>query len=462
VPVLIRGGRVVDVDGDRIADVRVAGDGTIAAVGPELPVEPREDVVDANGKLVIPGGVDAHTHLRLRLGAVEVADDVGSGTAAAAIGGTTTVLECVTPRPQQPVDAALAEWRSAASAAAVDHGFHLAVLDAIDEPAVDAAMEGGITSFTASMAGVHGPAVDDGALLDLLRATGARGGLVAVHAENGPAIRSLQRRAVDEGRRSPYDHARTRPPLLEGESTARAAMLAEMAGARMHLVQLSSAPGLEAARAAQERGVDLTAETCPHYLHLTDDRLRRSDAEAYVCTPPLREPWHAEELWYGLAAGWVHMVASDHSPWTVADRRRGTAARADGWADFREIPGGLPGIETRMALVWSGVVDGRLRAGDWVRLCCETPARRFGLWPRKGNLRPGADADVVVWDPLRDQCLDHGALHMRVDHSPYAGMVTHGWPDLVLLRGEPVARGGAFVGRAGGGRYLARDPVTTS
>jgi dihydropyrimidinase len=222
---------------------------------------------------------------------------------------------------------------------------------------------------------------------------------------------------------------------------------------------MSSAPALQAQRAAQERGVAAYGETCPQYLFLDVDRLADPDGENFVCTPPLRDPWHSEELWEGMARGWLHTVATDHCPFWVADRHAGMQGRPDGWRDFTEIPGGLPGIETRLALVWSGVRAGRLGPADWVRLCSEAPARTFGLWPRKGHLGVGADADVVIWDPDRRQGLGHADLHMRVDHSPYEHLTATGWPELVLLRGSVVARNGEFVGRPGGGRYLARDQV---
>jgi dihydropyrimidinase len=200
----------------------------------------------------------------------------------------------------------------------------------------------------------------------------------------------------------------------------------------------------------------MTAETCPQYLYLDTARLGGPDGESFVCTPPLRDPWHVEELWHGLATGTVHTVATDHCPFTVADRRAGTRARSRGFADFTEIPGGLPGIETRLGLVWEGVVAGRITRADWVRLCAEAPARTFGLWPAKGNLRVGADADVVVWDPNRSQSLDASALHMAVDHSPYAGLTVSGWPELVFARGEVVARDGRYVGEPARGRFVTR------
>jgi dihydropyrimidinase len=226
----------------------------------------------------------------------------------------------------------------------------------------------------------------------------------------------------------------------------------------VYVVHLSSAPALAAVREARERGVDIVAETCPQYLYLDTARLARDDGESFVCTPPLRDPWHVEELWHGLATGAVQTVATDHCPFTVADRRAGVRGRPGGWADFTEIPGGLPGIETRMGLVWEGVTAGRITRADWVRLCAEAPARVFGLWPAKGNLRIGADADIVVWDPARAQSLDAAALHMAVDHSPYEGMEVRGWPEVVLARGDVVARDGRFVGEPARGRFVSRAP----
>ena len=456
---LIAGGRVVDVDGERDADVRIGADGRVAAVAPGLGPEAGEELLDASGRLVVPGGVDAHTHLHLRVGEVTVSDDFGSGTAAGAVGGTTTVIEYVTTRRgQSPLDA-LADWRIRGEAAAVDYGFHMTFVDRPDEAEVAACVEQGITSFKLYMAYPETLQVDDDVIVDVLRATGRHGGLVTVHAENGPAITGLQQRALAAGHTGVVEHSRTRPPEVEGEATARAARLAEQVEAPIYVVHVSSAPALAAIRAAQERGVSIMAETCPQYLHLDVARLEGPSGENFVCTPPLRDAWHREELWHGLGSGWVHTVATDHCPWWMHDRHRGTAGRATGWKDFREIPGGLPGIETRLALVWEGVQDQRITVGDWVRLCAEAPARTFGLWPRKGSLRVGVDADVVVWDPARRQSLDAAALHMRTDHSPYEGEVTTGWPEVVLSRGRVVARDGAFTGESGWGRYLARDQV---
>ena len=456
---LIRGGRLVDVDGDRIADLRIGPYGTIAEVAPSLEPLDGEPVSDAAGQLVVPGGVDAHTHLHLHVGELDVSDDFASGTAAAAVGGTTTVIEYVTAhRGQDPLDA-LADWSARAEPAAVDYGFHMTFTEAVTESVVASCVERGLTSFKLYLAYPESLMVDDGVVVDVLGHAAKHGGLVTVHAENGGAIEALRRQVLASGTTTPDGHAMSRPAAVEGEATSRVAILAEMVGAPVYIVHMSSAPALAAVRAAQERGVTILAETCPQYLHLDVTRLEGEGGQDFVCTPPLRERWHSEELWHGLGSGWIHTVATDHCPWWMHDRRVGIANRPEGWRDFTEIPGGLPGLETRLALVWEGVRAGRLTVADWVRLCAEAPARTFGLWPRKGSLRVGADADVVVWDPERSQSLDASDLHMRVDHSPYQGMVVTGWPSLVTSRGRVVARDGRFVGEPGHGRFLARDQV---
>ncbi len=446
---------MVDVDGERIADVRTGADGRIAAVG-TLEPEAGEEVVDAAGLVVVPGGVDAHTHMHLPVGQVRVSDDFATGTAAGAVGGTTTVIDYVTAyRGEDPL-AALATWQRWAEPAAVDYGLHMTFTEAVPEAAVADCIERGVTSFKLYLAYPQLLQVDDDVVRSVLEACAKHGGLVTVHCENGGEIEALRRQALAEGRTGVVEHRNTRPAELEAAAVARVGRLAEAADAAVYVVHLSSAPGMAEVRAAQERGVRLVAETCPQYLHLDATMLERSDGESFVCTPPLRDRWHQEELWHGMAQGWVHTVATDHCPFWTEDRRAGTSARADGWRDFTEIPGGLPGIETRLSLVWQGVRTGRITLADWVRLCAEAPARTFGLFPRKGCLRVGADADVVVWDPQRTQSLAAEDLHMRVDHSPYGRRVVRGWPAVVLSRGRVVARDGAFAGEPAWGRYLER------
>ncbi|MGE0880757.1 MAG: dihydropyrimidinase [Acidimicrobiia bacterium] len=453
---LIRNGMVVDVDGERVADVRIGVSGRIVEVGAALTAAHDEAVHDATGRYVIPGGVDAHTHMQLPVGAARVSDDFFTGTRAAAIGGTTTIIDYVTAYRGEDPMAALNTWKGWAKPSAIDYGLHMTFTERVSEAAVAACIEAGAPTIKLYMAYPDLLQVDDDVIVDIMLAAKKHGGLVTLHAENGGAIEALRRQALSEGRTGVIEHANTRPAILEGEATHRAAALAQVAGASVYIVHVSSAPALQAIREGRERGIDIMAETCPQYLYLDTRMLAGPDGENYVCTPPLRDPWHAEELWEGMARGHVHTVATDHCPFNVADRRRGMKARDDGFADFTEIPGGLPGIESRLALMWEGVHSGRITVGDWVRLCAESPARTFGLWPAKGNLRVGADGDVVVWNPNQVQSLDAKALHMNVDHSPYEGRTVHGWPELVLSRGRVVADNGRFNGEPEHGNYVAR------
>ncbi len=458
---LIKGGIVVDAAGERQGDVRVGPDGRVVEVGEDLqPAAARTEAVhDATGKLVIPGGVDPHTHMNLPIGAVRVSDDFASGSRAAAIGGTTSFIDYVTVARGEDPMGTVEKWREWAEPSAVDWGLHLTFTEVVPDSVVAAGVAAGITSFKLYLAYPDRLEVDDGTALRLMQTARREGALVTLHCENGLAIEELRRQAVEAGRLAVAEHATTRPPVLEAEAVQRAGALAEVAGTAIYVVHVSSADALEAVLSARGRGVDITAETCPQYLYLDVSMLSGPDGADFCCTPPLREPHHAVRLWEGLASGEIQTVATDHCPFWRADRRAGVAGRAGGFADFTEVPGGLPGIETRLALLYEGVTSGRITRSDWVRLSCEGPAKAFGLWPEKGWLGVGADADVVVWDPGRQQRLDADALDMATDHSPYAGRVVTGWPELVLSRGRVVARDGRFVGEPGWGRYLARRPL---
>ncbi len=456
---LIRNGTLIDVDGERVADVRCDATGRISEVAVTLVTSPDEIVVDASNCFVIPGGIDAHTHMHLPVGNVRVSDDFDTGTRAAAIGGTTTVIDYVTAyRGEDPLDA-LRTWRSWAEPAVVDYGLHMTFTEVVSERTIAQCVEAGVTSFKLYMAYPDLLQVDDDTILQIMRDTKKHGGLVTLHCESGGAIELLRAQAIAAGHGGVIEHANTRPAELEAQATRRAAQLAEIAECGVYVVHLSSAPALAAVREAQARGVAMMAETCPQYLHLDIEALRRADGDNFVCTPPLRDRWHSEELWEGMARGWIHTVATDHCPFWMHDRAAGMQNRADGYTDFTEIPGGLPGIETRLALVWDGVAAGKITRADWVRLCAEAPAKTFGLWPRKGNLRVGSDADIVVWDPNRRQSLDAAALHMSVDHSPYEGRTISGWPATTISRGRVVANDGYFTGEPASGRYLERTAI---
>lgn len=454
---LLRGGTVVDPTGPRRADVLIR-DGRIGSVRPELDVD-GADVVDTGGAFVIPGGIDVHTHFALPVGAVTSADDFESGTIAAACGGTTCVIDYAGAG-REPWEEALVTWHARAHGrAVVDYGFHLTVTDLpmrLEDAArrFSAFVERGITSVKLYMAYPDRLMVDDATLGRALAASRLTGVRVCVHAEDGATVESLAASAIAEGRTGPAAVPSARPPEAEAEAIRRAAELAGRAGASLYVVHLSSAAGLRAALAARARGVDLHAETCPHYLELEQSHLEAGEQD-FVCAPPLRAAADRAALWEGLGAGDIEVVATDHCPFTSDDRRRGTGGT--GWRDFTHIPGGLSGVETRLSLVYQGVRDGRLTLEQWVDATAGAPARLFGLAGVKGSVRPGLDADLVVFDPGSTRRLDAANLHSRCDRSPYEGRVVTGWPALTLSRGRVVAAHGEPVDpQPGWGRFVRR------
>jgi len=452
--IIIKGGTLVLGEGAFPADVRIIGE-KVAAVGQSFA---GERVIDATGCLVLPGGVDAHTHLALSLGPdLAVSDDFESGTIAAACGGTTTVINYAEQCGHANLLEALDAWQARATGRAViDYSFHMLIddprPDVIEEMA--ALVERGITSFKALLAYKGIVMLDDAQLLRLLERARDLGALVNVHAENGHLIDELVAACRMAGQTAPRYHALTRPEVAEAEATGRALALAEAAGAPIYIVHMTCARAVDALRRAQARGQVAFGETCPQYL-LLDERVYESEdfdtAAGYVLSPPLRERSNQSALWAALAAGTIQTIGTDHCPFTREQKARGRG-------DFTLIPSGLPGIETRMGLLYHhGVGEGRLSLSEWVRLTATNPARLFGLYPRKGTLVPGSDADLVVFDPERCTILDAGSLHMRTDISPYAGWEVRGWPRHVLQRGHFVVENGIFVGKPGDGMFVPRQ-----
>lgn len=459
---LLRGGTVIDASGVRRADVLVEGE-WIAAVGDSL--EARDGhVIDVGGAYVIPGGIDVHTHLALPVGAVTSADDFETGTIAAACGGTTCILDFAGAG-REPWKEALEVWHARARGrAAVDYGFHLTVTDLPAGPAAARRLftlftAYGVTSVKLYMAYPDRLMVDDDVLLRALAAGGETGVRVCVHAEDGAAIERTTARALRSGRTGPAVIPAVRPPAVEAAAIARAAALAREASAPLYVVHLSSSEGLEAVRAARTGGADVRVETCPQYLFLDAGRLATGGDEGqdFVCAPPLRGRADRDALWAALGSGEIDLVSTDHCPFTRSARRRGTAEDGERWSDFRQIPGGLPGLETRVALVYQGVRNGHFGLGRWVELVAGAPARLFGLGHRKGAVRAGLDADLVVFDPEASKQLTAASLHSRADHSPYEELQVTGWPALTIARGRVVAREGEPVeGAAGWGRFVVR------
>jgi dihydropyrimidinase len=450
---LVAGGTVVTAADAVRADVLIDGE-RIAAVGTVAAAADR--VIDASGRYVIPGGIDVHTHLELETPGGVASDDFATGTAAAAWGGTTTLIDYAGHDYGEPLLAGLERWHAkAAGQAHIDYGFHMMVKEVNGQSLADMAAlaDAGVTSVKLFMAYPGDYMVDDA---DLLRAMGRAaelGCLVAIHAENGGAIDVLTGRMLAEGKTSPLYHARSRPAALEGEATGRAITLAGIAGVPLYVVHLSSAPALGAVAQAKDAGAAVYAETCPQYLYLDESDLTRQGAAgaAYVCSPPLRAEGDRAALWQGLRGGDLDVVATDHCPFMLADKQRGMG-------DFTTIPGGLPGVEDRVTLLFQGVLDGRIPLTRWVDAIAAAPARLFGLYPRKGTLAPGADADLVVFDPAAERVISAAGHHMNVDFSAYEGLRVRGRPEVVMQRGEVLVAGGTFHGKPGAGRYLARGP----
>jgi dihydropyrimidinase len=456
---LIKGGKVVGPQGARRADVLIAGE-TIAAVG-EIDPPLDAETVEATGKLVVPGAIDVHTHLDMEVGVTRSSDDFTTGTQAAACGGTTTVIDFATAYRGESPSQGLANWHAKADGkAVVDYGFHMSITE-LTVPADDVVAEmaeAGVTSFKLYMTYPERLMVPDEVIAQMLDAAGRAGSLVCLHCEDDAAVKRLRSQALADGHTGPRWHAWSRPPSAEADAVERAIRMAADAGAPCYVVHLSGAPALERVREARDRGLPFFAETCPQYLYLSAERYEGVPelAANYICAPPLRDPWHQEELWEGLKRGHLQVVATDHCPFDTASRQAGLGG--GGWQDFTQIPGGLPGIETRLSLVYQKVVEGDLSLEQWVDRCCTTPARLFGLHPRKGEIAAGADADVVVFDPGFERPLVAQGLHMNVDYSPYGDFVVRGWPELVMVRGEVVAAGGEPRGRPGWGKYIARGP----
>src|SRR6267142_2234310 len=453
---IIVNGRVATATDTYTSDVAI-NQGKISAIGQSLPRENAGKIIDAAGKYVFPGGIDVHTHLDMPFGGTTSADDFETGTRAAAFGGTTTLIDFAIQYKGQTLRTAFDTWmQKAAGKATTDYAFHCIITDLpnaqLDE--MNALVRDGVPSFKLFMAYPGVFMLDDATIFKAMRKASSIGGMICMHAENGGAIDVIVQQALAEGKTAPKYHALTRPTTAEAEATSRAIALAEMAGSPVYIVHLSCNDALEKVREARDRGLPVYAETCPQYLYLSLENFDAPGFEGakYVFTPPLREKWHQEKLWNGLKTDHLQVVSTDHCPFCFKEQKE------LGKDDFTKIPNGGPGIEHRMSLIYTGGVHGKyFSANRFVQLVSTAPAKLFGLYPRKGTIAVGSDADLVIFDPNHEEVISAKTHHMRVDYSMFEGIKIKGAPKTVFSRGRAVIDAGKFVGRPGAGQFLRRQ-----
>jgi dihydropyrimidinase len=454
---LITNGTIVTAEGSQAADLLIDGE-TIVAIGAGLADAgmTADESIDADGKYVIPGAIDVHTHMELPFGGTFAKDTFETGTRAAAFGGTTTVIDFAVQSRGASLREGLDAWHAKAEGNAVaDYGFHMIMSDVNDGTLaeMDQLVAEGVPDFKLFTAYPGVFYSDDGAVFRAMQQTARNGGLIMMHAENGMAIDVVAEQTVAGGTTDPIGHGLARKAVFEGEATNRVIRLAEAAEVPVYIVHLSAREALEAVRDARDRGTAAFAETCPQYLFLSLDDLGNGfDGAKFVCSPPLRTKDHWEDLWKGLVKDDLQVVSTDHCPFDFEGQKE------LGRDDFRKIPNGLPGVEDRVDLLHDGgVVGGRITRERWVEVISTAPAKLFGMYPHKGSISVGADADLVVYDPKRKRTISARTHHMDVDYSCYEGREVQGASDVVLSRGSVIVRNGQFTGRKGHGRFINRS-----
>jgi dihydropyrimidinase len=451
---VIRNGRIVTAVDDYHADLLIE-DGKVAMIAKSIDFD-ADRVIDAKGRLVIPGGIDPHTHMELPFGGTSASDDFETGTVAAAYGGTTTIIDFAVQSKGQTLAEAVDVWHGKADGkTAIDYGFHLICTDLPDIRLAEmkSMIDQGISSFKLFMAYPGVFLVDDGTIYKAMQTAGEHGGLICMHAENGVVIDVMVKQALAQGHTAPKYHALTRPTRAEAEGVHRAIALAEMAKSPVYIVHLSCSDALDEVTRARDLGIPAYAETCPQYLFLDYSLYERPGFEGakWVMTPALREQWNQDKLWRGLQYNDLQVVSTDHCPFCMKEQKE------LGKDDFSKIPNGGPGVEHRMSLIYNGgVVGGRISVNRFVEITSTAQAKIFGLFPRKGTIAVGSDADIVIFDPEEEMTISAQTHHMRVDYSAYEGMKVKGVTKTVLSRGEVVIDEGKYVGRKGHGSFLKR------
>ncbi|HEX9921041.1 MAG TPA: dihydropyrimidinase [Anaerolineae bacterium] len=460
---LIKNGTVVTAGDSVQADVLIEGE-KVVLIGQNLP-EAGHDVINAVGLLLLPGGIDVHTHLELPFGGTLSSDDFFTGHKAAAFGGTTTHIDFAI----QPVGGSLrqgiGQWHHKAEGkVAIDYGFHVAITDLRDEVMreIPQVIDEGVTSLKLFMAYKGLFQVDDTTLFRAMMTGAENGMLIMVHAENGDVIANLTTKLLAEGKTEPKYHAVAHPALAEGEATARAIALAGIAGAPLYVVHMTCEEAVEQLVLGRDKGLPVMGETCTQYMFVFEDDLARPNYEGakYVCSPPVRKPKDAEVLWKALANTTLQAVSTDHCPfWFEGGVQGRIAGKELGKPSFDKIPNGMPGIEDRVPVMWHyGVNEGRFSANRFVEITATNPAKIFGLYPRKGTIAVGSDADIVLWDPEKEHTISAKTHHMNTDYNVYEGRTVKGWPVRTLLRGNSIVIGDTWHGREGSGVFLRRSP----
>jgi len=455
--ILIKNGRIITAVDDYMGDVFIENE-TITHIGKSLDME-ADEILDASGKYLFPGGLDPHTHLDMPFGGTVSADDFETGTRAAAHGGTTTLVDFAIQTKGQSTLEALDTWHAKAEGkTAIDYGFHMIVTDLEDDRVHEMKMlaDEGVTSYKLFMAYPGVLYVDDGTIYRAMCKAGENGTVVCMHAENGIVIDEIVKQALAEGKTEPKYHALTRPTRMEAEGVHRAISIAEVANVPVYIVHLSSSDALEQVMLARNRGVHAFAETCPQYLFLDHSYYEQEGFEGakYVMTPALREKWNQDELWKGLRFGDLQSISTDHCPFCFKDQK------TLGIDDFSKIPNGGPGVENRMSLVFNGGVNsGRISLNKFVELTSTAAAKTFGLFPKKGTIAVSSDADIVIFDPNRKETIsvDNSCTHhMRVDYNAYEGFEVTGFTETVLSRGKIIIKDCEYMGKKGDGQFLKR------
>ncbi len=464
-PKLIKGGTLITDSQSYQADILIDG-AAISRIAPRLELDSGE-VIDATGKLILPGGVDPHTHFDLPMFGTVSSDDHYTGHKAAAFGGTTTVMDFVVLEPQgfkYSVDL----WMKKAAKAAIDYSFHMNLTSFNDKISaqIPSLRDMGISTLKVFTAYNGRLRIDDGSIFRTFRIAKDNGMFVMAHCENGDVIDVLVAEALAAGHVSPEWHARTRPAWGAVESVLRVAGMAAETGASVYIVHMNVAGEVDMLRYARQQGVKVMGETCPQYLFFTIDDLRRPDGAKWICSPPMRSAADNARLWEGLSSGMIQTLGTDHCPFffdgsrpiTYEGKKVAIPGKELGGGDFTKIPNGLPGVQDRLPILWTrGVGSGRLTPNQFVALTSTNPARIFGLYPRKGALLPGSDADLVIWDPAKRVKYGLAWSHQRTDYNLYEGWDLLGYPVKVFLRGNLIVDGDQWLGKSGAGQFLKRD-----